>query len=95
MFGISEALRLDNSVPCGFKILIGLSLYLWFIDGEQIELFIISLNPIPTRFWLIIVSITLILFFPISGIVIEILFSILILSNPYTLSISSITSISL
>ena len=55
----------------------------------------ISLNPIPTRLLLIKDSVLLILFLPISGIDIEIFDSTLILLNPYTRRISSITSISL
>ena len=70
------------SIPCGLISFTGSFLNFSLVPGEQIELFIISLNPIPIRLLLIIDSILLILFFPISGIDIDIFEFTGILLNP-------------
>ena len=52
-FGIKETLRFDSSIPFGFRRFTAKLSNFSLILGEQIELFIISLKPIPTRLLLI------------------------------------------
>ena len=55
--GINDWRRFESSIPCGFNNSTESWLNFSLVDGEQIELLIISLNPIPTNWLLIIDSI--------------------------------------